>query len=414
MSTVRVWLVPKVSILAARWTQFVAGRRLLSRILAPIMRSRLATRTGRWRVGSAAHIADRYRPIHFPQQGRRNGLLAHLPRPDTTEFEQLALSARRRREVTLAPEALDAIWASEAIVALGAAGVPLRWAGPRCQLPPDLGRELSDALVHPPVHDLHDRELRSIRIRRSALDALDGRSGTVTPTNVSVLLASKRPADVERAVEFVANQRGVIPQLLVGLHGPAWTDDDARRIERLAPPDTTVRHFDAEQNLGDVLGSLTDEARHDLVVKWDDDDWYGPDHLADLVRAYRYSGADVVGKAAEFVYLEQSDMTIRRFAFGAESYSWTLAGGALLTSTSWIERIGGWQSVARGVDRELLATTRRIGGSAYRTHGFQYVLRRRAGGAHTWSVPDSLFRAVAMAHRRGLDLAFADVAGAPS
>lgn len=313
----------------------------------------------------------------------------------------------------VAPVALDATWASDAIVALGATGVPLRWDGPRCQLPAELGVELADALARPPVADRRDRELRSIRIRRSALDLLGGRAEVAAPS-VSVLLASKRPADIERAVEFVADQRGVTTQLLVGLHGPEWTDDAALRIERIGPPDTGVRRFDAQQNLGDVLGSLTGGARHDLVVKWDDDDWYGPDHLADLVRAYRYSGADVVGKAAEFVYLEQSDLTIRRFAFGAESYSWTLAGGAILTSGEWIARIGGWRSVERSVDRELLAATREAGGSAYRTHGFQYVLRRRAGDAHTWSVSDSRFSVVATDRRPGLDLAFADVTAARS
>lgn len=340
--------------------------------------------------------------------------MTDLPQPETSGFDDLVSAARRRREVLLAPIALGAPWASDAIVALGAAGVPLRWNGRRCRLPSELGSELADALVHPPAHDRRDRELRSIRIRRSALDILAGRDGVVAVPSVSVLLASKRPADIERAVEFVARQRGVTTQLLVGLHGPEWTDDAELRIQQVGPPDTGVRRFDARQNLGDVLASLTAGARHDLVVKWDDDDWYGPDHLADLVRAYRYSGADVVGKAAEFVYLEQSDVTIRRFVFGAESYSWTLAGGAMLTSGRWIERIGGWRSVERGVDRELLAATRRAGGSAYRTHGFQYVLRRRAGEAHTWSVSDRRFSAVATDHRAGLDLAFADVTAARS
>ncbi len=83
-------------------------------------------------------------------------------------------------------------------------------------------------------------------------------------------------------------------------------------------------------------------AEGELVTKWDDDDWYGPHHLEDLIDALRYSGADLVGKAAEFVRLEQLDLTIRRFRLGAESYSSTIAGGTLLLRRSSLESVGGW------------------------------------------------------------------------
>lgn len=407
MSTVRAWLVPAVSVLAARWTQFVAGHPRLSRLLAPFMVSRLATEPVRRPVGSVGDVANRCRPIHFPQRGRGGLSLERLPQPGTADFDHLAATARRRRDVRLQRAALESTWAGASIAALGATGVPLRWTGRPGELPADLGRDLSDAIAAEPSSGRRDRELRSIRIRRAALRVLrEGRGADA----VTVLLASKRPADVERAVEFVANQRGVVVQLLVGLHGPEWGEDAARRIERLGPPDTSVRHFDATQNLGELLIALTEQARYDLIAKWDDDDWYGPDHLADLALAYDYSGAEVVGKAAEFVYLEHADVTIRRFSFGAESYSSTLAGGALLTSRDWIERVGGWPPVARSVDRELLMATQATGGAVYRTHGFQYVLRRRASGAHTWSAPESQFLAAATVRRSGLDLAFADVA----
>ena len=48
----------------------------------------------------------------------------------------------------------------------------------------------------------------------------------------------------------------------------------------------------------------------DLVLKMDDDDWYAPDAIADLVRAHAYSGAEVVGMPAEFHYLTEPDVTV--------------------------------------------------------------------------------------------------------
>ena len=332
-----------------------------------------------------------------------------VPEPGSTAFDDLVVAARRKRTVVVRSVAGRAPWAADAIMTLGASGAPLTWTG-RCRdLPDGLSSEIVDVITDDVRPDRHGRELHSIRVRRAALRQLDRQGSCDDVPGVSVLLASKRPADVERAVGFVARQRHVDVQLLVGLHGSGWNEESMQNVRASAPDDTEIVQFDAERSLGELLGTLTSMARHELVTKWDDDDWYGPDHLGDLCLAYRYSGADVVGKAAEFVFVERSDMTIRRFAHGAESYSRTLAGGTLMTSTEWLERIGGWRPVARGVDRELLADTERVGGTSYRTHGFQYVLRRRGDAAHTWAAPDRGFLAAATDRRPGLDLVFADV-----
>ena len=41
----------------------------------------------------------------------------------------------------------------------------------------------------------------------------------------------------------------------------------------------------ADVLFGDVLRAATDAAAGDVVVKMDDDDWYGPDVVADLLAA---------------------------------------------------------------------------------------------------------------------------------
>ena len=43
----------------------------------------------------------------------------------------------------------------------------------------------------------------------------------------------------------------------------------------------------------------------------DDDDWYGKEHISDLLLAASYSNADLVGKGSEFVYLMEEDITVR-------------------------------------------------------------------------------------------------------
>ena len=125
----------------------------------------------------------------------------------------------------------------------------------------------------------------------------------------------------------------------------------------------------------------------------------------------RYSGASVVAKAAEYVYLASLDVTLRRHPTGAETYSTTVAGGTLMLTRSMLKRIGGWPAGPRRVDRLLLEAVEAAGGSIYRVHGFGYLLRRDSrAGSHTWLVEDDYFLSQAVAQRRGLDLHFAGVA----
>ena len=249
-----------------------------------------------------------------------------------------------------------------------------------------------------------ERELRSVRLRRAALDELFGPPAD----ELTVLLATRRPGELVGACGRIARQTHAHTNVIIGLHGDGWDDDAEGQVHAILGDRSTTRRFASSVVFGEVLSAMTAAATTELVTKWDDDDFYGVDHIADLVRAYRYSGADVVGKGSEFVHLASSDETIRRFSVGAEEYSPVLAGGTLLTSRAWLDHVGGWPRTANRVDAGLIESTLSAGGSTYRTHGFQYVLRRRAM-AHTWDSDDDHFRSSATERRPGLDLAFADI-----
>jgi hypothetical protein len=245
------------------------------------------------------------------------------------------------------------------------------------------------------LSDPHGWDVASVRQRTAALGehgaahawrAIARRLDVPTapvPT-ISVLLATNRPTDlldaVRRYAAFTYDRR----ELVVGLHGdgfPAGTDDQVRAI---AGDEVTIRHVPADRNLGMVLGELTACAGGDLVTKMDDDDLYAPTHLEDLVEAMRYSRATLVGKGSEFVYIAEIDTTIRRLVAGAESRSRSIGGGTLMIGRADLRTVGGWQRAPRAVDQRLMDDVVTNGGRIHRTHGFGFVLMRRADG-HTWS-----------------------------
>jgi hypothetical protein len=297
--------------------------------------------------------------------------------------------------------------AARVIAGLAAAGVPLVAPDPPDWVRPLLGAELADLLdgtVEEDLADDLDREVYSVRLRRRALRShgtrarwhqltareVPGGDAYGTAPKVSVVLCTRRADMVRFAVSQVARQRGVDLELVLGLHGvpPAKVAEAVRGL----PFPVTVFEADPALPFGAVLNEGFARASGTFVTKMDDDDWYGPEHLADLALAHLYSGAELLGAPAEFVYLEQIDVTVQRTR-RTERFRDSVAGGTLFMTRTLFEAVGGFRPVPRHVDGELCKAVRAAGGRIYQIHGLNYVLRRRAAQGHTWREPIGYFLA---------------------
>jgi GT2 family glycosyltransferase len=254
------------------------------------------------------------------------------------------------------------------------------------------------ALIPPTRPPEPEIELLGLRQRRAALRAhsLDERINRLLemagrPRNhdsVSVVLASNRPDRLPAAIRSVSAQRYGNLELLVGTHGQGPTKETSLAVEMCMFP-TRIVEFEQDAVFGDVLEKLSVRADGRLLAKFDDDDFYGSDHLFDLVVGWRATRSQMVGKAAEFVYLQDEDLTIRRVPGGLQRDSTWLAGGAMIVTVEAFREAGGWRPLHRHVDQALIKDLRSVGGTTYRLPGFAYMLHRH--GAHTWSKGSSSF-----------------------
>lgn len=264
------------------------------------------------------------------------------------------------------------------VTALARAGVPIRSSSVPEWARTALGAGLSTTLVEDfdPADHLA-REEHSVLLRRAAAPGWRRPSCTV-------VLPTRRPHNLSFALRQVARQRGVDLELVVAAHG--FRPDDG--LEARAGVPTTVVEVGPDMALGEVLTAGVAAASGEVIAKMDDDDWYGPHHLLDLLWARHHSGATVVGSAAEFVYLHELDRTVRRVG-RAERYTDHVAGGTLVVDRSALAAVGGFRPLAVNEDAALLDDVRAAGGLVYRAHGLGYVLRR--GRDHTWQAPVEYF-----------------------
>ncbi|MGA8257542.1 MAG: glycosyltransferase, partial [Nocardioides sp.] len=273
---------------------------------------------------------------------------------------------------------------------LACAGVPVV----ADSAPDSLGADVVAAILAPV--DLADplaREEHSLMLRRAALETwsslawrrkLGRRAGVpvAVQPSVSVVLATKRADMIDHALAQVARQRDVAElELVLAPHG---FDVPADQVQSAVGEGVTVQVVPQADDamFGDVLNAAALASGGDVVLKMDDDDWYAPDAIADLLRARAYSGAELVGMPPEFHYLTEQDLTVTR-GHPSELYASFVAGGTMLVDRAMLREVGGFRAVRKFVDAQLLEGVLAAGGAIYRTHGLGYVLRRNPTG-HTW------------------------------
>jgi hypothetical protein len=337
---------------------------------------------------------------------REGGKVLAEVAPDGTVTDILLERVRHLRGVRVEWDGHGGpVSAVRAVASLAAGGVPLL-SGPVPAWAAGLGDTLVDLLTGAREDDLDDalrREEYSVRLRRAALrahgqrarwTALAAHAGIpVAPEpRVSVILCTRRPESVGFALAQIARQRGVRLEVVLTLHGfPADLPEVVSATREFAATGLplTVHEAAADRVFGAVLNDTVDRASSHLVSKWDDDDWYGPDHLADLLLARVYSGADLVGNVQDFVYLEELDLTVRR-GKQSELPIRFVSGGTLMFDRGVWEEVGGFRPLPRAIDTQLMTALLHNGGRIHSAHGLGYVLRR-AGGGHTWNEDMSYF-----------------------
>jgi len=199
---------------------------------------------------------------------------------------------------------------------------------------------------------------------------------------LSVVIATARPADLSNILIQLEAQTMKKFELLLGIHKFKIGPSHRTAITRLKRRGISVitQDFSAAHTLGSVLTAMAKQSSGEYLAKMDDDDIYGPEHLRDLMDVAITTGADVVGKAMNYIYLEAIDLTVRRMGpTGIASVNqWDdwVCGGTILVKRDAAEAAGWFGEGKSAVDHFLLSGVKKNGGKIYRTYGLGYIYKR--------------------------------------
>jgi len=104
---------------------------------------------------------------------------------------------------------------------------------------------------------------------------------------VSVLVSTLRTDDLSNLLDQLLAQTLATFDLVLGLHTIELSASHKRQIAALnrRKVKVSVQKFSEDQTLGTILSTLASQSHGDYIAKMDDDDYYGPEHLRDLLES---------------------------------------------------------------------------------------------------------------------------------
>lgn len=207
---------------------------------------------------------------------------------------------------------------------------------------------------------------------------------------VSVIISTIRPASMSHVIANLGRQTVKQLEVVLVAHGVELDEADIQALRDLETVER-VKYIVAPetQTLGQNLNQAVDATEGDFIVRMDDDDWYGPNYIRDLQNAAYYSGADLVGKSASYIYFEERNMTVRTFAAQEHRYTNFVRGATFAGPRETFLKYR-FPSLGKSEDSTVLTQIVKDGGLIYASDRFNFVVNRFADkGRHTWTVDDA-------------------------
>ena len=205
---------------------------------------------------------------------------------------------------------------------------------------------------------------------------------------ISVVVCTMRPNLLSEVLDGFERQTHPNKELIVVLHGDGF--DTGQVDTNLAARDVCARCVcaPAKLTLGECVQRGFEESRGELIVKIDDDDWYGKLFLETQLQASLFSFAGVVGKGSYVIRFESDSSMYYLFPGREYRYMELFGGNRMLVRREVHEEIG-WRALDHGEDTAFIRDCLVNSVPMYSADGYHFVIRRGIPSQHTWQISKS-------------------------
>ncbi|EST11873.1 glycosyltransferase [Sporolactobacillus laevolacticus] len=161
-----------------------------------------------------------------------------------------------------------------------------------------------------------------------------------------------------------------------------------------------VFQLDEKKTLGECLNFGGQQALYDVIAKFDDDDYYSPAYLTNMVGQLKKKNIDVIGKSSIFVYFktEKKLSLFRRskspfYIRNERDLKRALAGGTLIFKKAVLKKVP-FARLNKGEDLQFQKDCLQQGLSLFSSDPYDYVLFRYdpKHHQHSWNIDNQIFQ----------------------
>ncbi|HDL1667523.1 TPA: glycosyltransferase, partial [Mannheimia haemolytica] len=132
----------------------------------------------------------------------------------------------------------------------------------------------------------------------------------------SIVVASNRPYFIDRIVDNVTNQS--YPNIEVIVIAQKYTAEQLDNLKQKLSKSNKLKNVivvqnDSDDTLGKRLNQGIKLSKGEYVAKFDDDDFYFPNYLQDMLIPFKFGDYGIIGKKEIFIFLESQNKTFVRY-----------------------------------------------------------------------------------------------------
>ena len=246
--------------------------------------------------------------------------------------------------------------------------------------------EYRDKAAHRAYREVHLNHTYSVRAKEIIQKVCPERaSDTADFPPVTIICVTNRPERQQQAIDSYLCQTYPNKRLIFATNSEEFNLTQLREQLRELP-DCELLSFDPSLTLGECLNSIRETLQTEYWAKFDDDDFYAPNYLTDMMIAARYSGAAICGKRCFFVYSEALNKTLLRYPGHEFRYTPMVSGATLFVHHSQTANIA-FEAVRRGTDTLFQQQCRHQGRPIFSSDRFNFMLYRGTSPElHTWDI----------------------------
>ncbi|CAM4080186.1 glycosyltransferase [Paenibacillus alkaliterrae] len=204
---------------------------------------------------------------------------------------------------------------------------------------------------------------------------------------VTIITSTNRPECIRNLFENFKRQKWEVKELIVILN------NDRMSIGRYKRQSKNLGHVSIYQlsekwPLGKCLNYGIGKARHEIIAKFDDDDYYSPLYLSEAMKKFDRTDADIIGKHKFYMYFKQS----AKLMLAKMPSKNRVAGATIMFKKKMYPGVS-FSDLRKGSDMRFLKDSLKKGYRMESTGPHHFAVIRRANQrTHTWKVSDRTIR----------------------